>query len=964
MGKPSIVALVGLFACIRASIAVDFYVAVDGSDANPGTVLHPFKSLSHARDIIRRSGKLGKEKIEVHLRGGIHYLPETFVFSAEDSGTSKFPVRYAAYRGERVILSGGTSLQLVWKPYRDGIYVANANSDFKIDQLFINGKRQHMARYPNFDPNASPYHGAAGDAFAPSRAKRWKNPRGGFIHAMHRHHWGGYHYQILSKDDNGKVAYEGGWQNNRQMGMHDQHRMVENIFEELDVPGEWYHDHQEGKLYYMPSAETDISKATVEAVRLKHLIEFRGSSDKPVKHISVSGLILRHSARTFMETREPLLRSDWTIYRGGAVLLTNAEDCQITDCEFDQLGGNSIFVNKYNRRITIKGCHLHHSGASGICFVGDPKAVRNPKFEYHQTQTYDEIDKTRGPKTEQYPADCLVDDCLIHNMSVVEKQATGVQISMSKGITVRHCSIYDLGRAGINISEGTFGAHVIEYCDVFDTVRETGDHGSFNSWGRDRFWHLKDAPAEELPQLSGLDTEPTMIRNNRWRCDHGWDVDLDDGSSHYEIYNNLFLKGGLKLREGFHRKVYNNIAVNNSLHPHVWYPNSMDIVTRNIWMGAYRPAGGMPEKKWGKEIDRNLFTNQLDKEKFAAHGCDLNSIVGDPMFIDAKNGDYRVKQGSPALKIGFRNFPMDKFGVRKPSLRKISKTPVLPELNAARISRANASPMATGDLVWLGAKLNAIDGESFSAFGVSKDQRGVAVYDVPKGSEAARIGLKQNDVITSINDKAVVDVDSFLKLVLAMGSKPLKLKMVREQKPMLMAVEQHAYLEFESADTPDQLTKLRIPKKSRGTITSFPNTNNEPLNTLIDGRLATGYGPVFSNGVRNGAYKLDLGKAMTVKAITSWSYRQNNRGAQKLTLYGSRSPVDPGWNFSSYTPIATLSVPSSDSLFTAASWRSAQNRALGEFRWIVWRVSPVTETAGGENTAYQELAIEIASKQP
>lgn len=304
-------------------------------------------------------------------------------------------------------------------------------------------------------------------------------------------------------------------------------------------------------------------------------------------------------------------------------------------------------MNRYNRRITITGCHIHGSGASGVCFVGDPGAVRNPRFEYGQTHSYDEIDLTPGPKSDNYPADCLVDDCLIDNMSVVEKQATGVQISMSKGITVRHCSIYDLGRAGINISEGTFGGHVIEFCDVFDTVRETGDHGSFNSWGRDRFWHLKNAPADKLPELSDLDTETTVIRNSRWRCDHGWGVDLDDGSSHYEIYNNVFLRGGLKLREGFHRRVYNNIAVNNSLHPHVWYDNSMDVVTGNIWMGAYRPAGGMPPKQWGREVDRNLFTNANDRDKFKANECDANSVVGDPMFVDPAMGIIESKTIPP-----------------------------------------------------------------------------------------------------------------------------------------------------------------------------------------------------------------------------------------------------------------------------------------------------------------------------
>ena len=48
----------------------------------------------------------------------------------------------------------------------------------------------------------------------------------------------------------------------------------------------------------------------------------------------------------------------------------------------------------------------------------------------------------------------------------VEKQATGVEISMSRDITVRHCSIYEVPRAGINIGDGCWGGNVIEFCDV------------------------------------------------------------------------------------------------------------------------------------------------------------------------------------------------------------------------------------------------------------------------------------------------------------------------------------------------------------------------------------------------------------------------------------------------------------------------------------------------------------------
>ena len=108
------------------------------------------------------------------------------------------------------------------------------------------------------------------------------------------------------------------------------------------------------------------------------------------------------------------------------------------------------------------------------------------------------------------------------DIGLVEKQIAGVQISMAMNITVRHNSIYDLPRAGINVSEGTWGGHVIEFNDVFNTVLGSSDHGAFNSWGRDRFWHpnrkTMDQIMEENPDMPYLDAiHTTIIRNNRMR---------------------------------------------------------------------------------------------------------------------------------------------------------------------------------------------------------------------------------------------------------------------------------------------------------------------------------------------------------------------------------------------------------------------------------------------------------------
>jgi hypothetical protein len=254
---------------------------------------------------------------------------------------------------------------------------------------------------------------------------------------------------------------------------------------------------------------------------------------------------------------------------------------------------------------------------------------------------------------------------------------------MSRDITVRHCSIYEVPRAGINIGDGCWGGNIIEFCDIFDTVLETGDHGSFNSWGRDRYWGATGVPDDEAPRIALLDTvKPNIIRNNRWRCDHGWDIDLDDGSSNCEIRNNLCLNGGIKLREGYFRVCENNIMVNNSFHPHVWFGNSQDIFRHNIVFGEYRPI--QVHQPWGKECDFNLVNmpGQADPAPASAiqrqSGSDQHSLAADAMFVNPAIGDYRVRNGSPALKIGFQNFPMDQFGVTSARLKVIARTPVLP----------------------------------------------------------------------------------------------------------------------------------------------------------------------------------------------------------------------------------------------------------------------------------------------
>ena len=111
-----------------------------------------------------------------------------------------------------------------------------------------------------------------------------------------------------------------------------------------------------------------------------------------------------------------------------------------------------------------------------------------------------------------------------------------------------------------------------------------------------------------------------------------------------------------------------------------------------------------------------------------------------------------------------------------------------------------------------------------------------------------------------------------------------------------------------------------------------------------------------------GRYKLDLGATKRIARVNTFSYNQGgNRGRQRFVLYGSSATSDPGWNVEDlrrFIPIIDLdtrTVPQTD--FVATSIRQSDGKPLGCYRWLVWDVRPVNETAGGENTAFQEFQV-------
>lgn len=779
-----IVFLVSFFSATPVLGQKKIFVAPNGDDKNSGTLQEPLATIHQAILLSQKTDS--NKKVDVILRKGVYYPDSTIVLDAE-----KFKgktILITAFNNEKVVISAAKKVDLKWAKYKNNIYVAKLALDFNPDAMYINGKQAIMARYPNYDSSARVFNGVAADAISDERVKHWNNPIGGFFHVLHSGEWGSFHYGITGKDGDGKLKMEGGWQNNRPSPLHSEFRFVENIFEELDAPGEWYYNKTEQSLYYYPPKESEIENAVVEFSRLKTIMHLKGNELYPLKNLSISKMEFTGTQRVLMEKHEPLLRSDWMLHRSGAITIEGTENCKISNCEFFQLGATAVMVSGYNRGVAIVNNHFREMGGSGVCFVGDASAVRSPAFKYDQFLDYQAIDKTPGPKNNLYPKNCVIYNNLIHDIGRIEKQATGVEISMSESITVKNNTIYNTPRAGINIGDGTWGGHMIEYNDVFNTVQETGDHGAFNSWGRDRFWNADrkymDSITAVHPEIILLDAQKTTtIRNNRFRCDHGWDIDLDDGSSNYNIYNNICLNGGIKLREGFFRTVENNIMINNSFHPHVWFNNSGDVFRKNIVTRNYYP---IMVPQWGKEVDYNFFSDLVSLNEAQKNGTDKNSLYGNPMFLNANKGDYTLDKKSLAHLIGFKDIDIKNIGVLGSRLKTMALKVKIPGLVLPTTTEnKNDAPVE-----WLDVVLRNVNGlGDRSAYGLPSES-GVLITSVNENSLLLKSGLLTKDVIVGSEDTAIKDTyDLFSQYQSVNWKGKMNLNIIRNQQPKKITIQ-------------------------------------------------------------------------------------------------------------------------------------------------------------------------------
>ncbi|MAE67695.1 MAG: hypothetical protein CMJ18_25860 [Phycisphaeraceae bacterium] len=694
-----------------------FYVSPDGRDDASGR--HPvdigsgapFATLTAARDAVRKLIASGPDRpVTVMLLDGVYRLDKPLALAPEDSGTPECPVTWTAFPGDRPVLSGGRVLndwQMHLGPIRKCVLPPELRA-LKIRQLFHDGQRQIRARWPKRN-HADPLYG--GWAFIEQtlpeeednphtlvyepadEPKIWSKPEQAEVNVFIWYCWINHLLPVVAVDrearsiriDHERILYD--------MTLTKGNRfIVENVLEELSEPGEWCLDTDDGTVYFWPP-EPDGQTVVPVADRL---IELVGRPREPLHDVCIRGLTFTHTRSPFPDQlNEDCFHSP--CLRGEAIRLENARDCIIERNVFRTIGGDGVRLHGSNTRNRMWRNEISDCGGSGISLASDGK--------YNSNDWTDTDEMRRASR--RYPRS--VQNEIAHNdvrqCGALKKNGGAVQVfglSCTDNV-IAHNHLHDLPDKAVVIQDG-FGRIIVEYNDIHDVAAEISDTGAImtNRWYpfednrnlRDgniiRFNRIRNvigcgAYGKPLAELSS-----TRAGGRIWTPYYNWGIYLDNSGMKVTIFGNLVIgavRGGVSFPVGDPQDntIENNILVDCLLHQADFHIGgdcgARNRFVRNVLYHSDPEAAmvciSANTVPVFAEFDLNVYgtpgearlawvageRSEADcREVWRDTGFDMNSVIADPLFVDAEHGDYRLRPDSPAFDLGFQPLDFDCVG--------------------------------------------------------------------------------------------------------------------------------------------------------------------------------------------------------------------------------------------------------------------------------------------------------------
>lgn len=518
---PKLLSVLAVFALpLSIAGAFEVHVAPGGSAQNPGTAEAPLGTLLDARDALRRAEKNGKEPCTVIVHEGGYYLREPLALSSRDGGEAGIPVVYRAAPGAKPGLLGGVALPAQgFKPAAEGaasgrlpeaargrvlvfdLASLGVRAEVQLPdaaiappvcpELFLNGERMTLARWPNdgwahvaevVESGPAPWRNHASDetgtfAYEGERPSRWVDAPAVWVEGYWCFDWRSETIRVANIDPAKRhITLQVPHCYGLGSGNPGPRRwMAVNLLEELDTPGEYFIENSANELYFWPPAPMAGARIVLSLLE-EPLLDISEAA-----HVVFRGFTLESCAGTAVRVR------------GGEGV--RFEACTVRNT------GHDAFDIEGGKAHMVTACDIYDTGRAGIRIGGGDRTTLTP---------------------------CGHEAVNNHIWRVSRRQRTAAYHVHLSGVGVRlaHNLLHDAPHQSIGLNGND---HLIEYNEVHHVGLASDDCGAF---------YMGRNPSER----------GTLLRYNFWHHtgssrDHGsCAVYFDDGAGGQTVFGNVFYK--------------------------------------------------------------------------------------------------------------------------------------------------------------------------------------------------------------------------------------------------------------------------------------------------------------------------------------------------------------------------------------------------------------------------------------
>ena len=683
-----------------AAGAAEFHVALDGNDANAGTADKPFLTLERARDAARTA-----KGSTVRLVPGTYRLAKTFMLDERDSGTTYVGDGKACITGGQEVpvaaarpVADPAILERLLPEVRSKVLEVDLRALGVTDfgdigprgfgrpyvaaplEILVDDEPLTLSQWPKpgqpgeltgkvLDPGAArpagnvrPHGGTF--EFTTDRPLRWGAAQDAWITGFFMHGYADDTVRVQAFDLQKKTitseqphgyGFGSGKDWNRWTAL--------NLLEEIELPGEYMADKQNGKVYFLPPKGKEISKCRLEVTLMKEpLVSIAGATGVVFDGVNFEcsrgiGVYIERGANNRIQNA--------TLRNLGIVAVCIGQG-KPTDPRakipkwamgdiHGSLYGNPIWNRQAGTGHGVVNCRIYNIGSGGISLSG-------------------------GDRLKLEPAGNFVENCELHHFNRGDRTYRAAVNIDGVGNSVRNCLIHDCPGSAFLLHGNE---HLIEYNEIHHALTEGDDMGALYT-GRDptergnvirfNYWHDL-APNHRTHSMYFDDTggDGTTIYGNIFRRAGNNDVIFINGGSDFTIANNIFLDCNQVLRlnglggtmrwltqNGRFDAVLKMVRYDQS----PWrerYPELLDYVAARQTLPRRRLLQNnlIVNSKFSPGNTKIYSTNFQDKDNW--------STTGDPGFVDMKNGNYALKPDAEVFKRipGFKAIPVEKIGLKK-----------------------------------------------------------------------------------------------------------------------------------------------------------------------------------------------------------------------------------------------------------------------------------------------------------